>query len=117
MAVNKKLLRKVRALIVAEPRRLYMGSWGQRYTAPSSRIPPCKTTACLAGWTILASTPKSKWPSMFRKHDGMLKGHPKTGFRETAEKLLGIPAMSGPFDRVGWGTREVIRWIDRQLAS
>lgn len=122
MAVNKKLLRKVKALIVAEPRRLSMGAWGiqfQKDTVKESRyLPPCGTVACLAGWAVLASTPKKNWSRRF-----VSKGHPgagnlKAGTARKAQKLLGLSdAEAEVFYRNRWTTARVIKWIDKQLAS
>lgn len=58
--MNVKLLRKVVKHILAEPKRLVMGSWLQRKLYEDDYIdandiarpfPKCGTAGCIAGWT------------------------------------------------------------------
>lgn len=53
-AVN--LLRRVKAHIIEEPRRLAMESWVQ-----VSSEAPCGTAACIAGWACLLTLPKTEY--------------------------------------------------------
>lgn len=54
--INVKLLRRVKALILEEPRRLDMGTWAhpadKRVQVEADR-PPCGTVACIAGWAVI----------------------------------------------------------------
>ena len=52
--MNTKLLRKVKKVVLEEPRRLDMANWIQtNMTAlPAEERPPCGTVACIAGWAI-----------------------------------------------------------------
>jgi len=116
MKPNVKLLRKVRDLIAEEPRRLRMGTWGQRWTKRDLKnwptLPPCGTTGCLAGHIVMA-------------HRGTLRGLFRMGvIRErlngehisrVAARLIGIPRESCPFNEIFWGKDEVLAWIDRQI--
>lgn len=55
-----KILRAVKRLILAEPKRLHMADWGQRRSGPGA--PACGTVGCIAGWTVLVSSGlASKW--------------------------------------------------------
>lgn len=60
MSLNVKLLRKVKKHILAEPKRFHMGDWAT-FWAKSERkpkyVPPCRTVACIAGWTVLLAKP------------------------------------------------------------
>lgn len=47
--MNTRLLRKIKRLILAEPRR--MSSWF--YPNQTRSGPPCGTVGCIAGWAIL----------------------------------------------------------------
>jgi hypothetical protein len=62
--VNTKLLRRVAKHIAEEPRRLVMAQWvvlKKDYRSEkiydwgefSHKFPPCNTTGCIAGWTVL----------------------------------------------------------------
>jgi hypothetical protein len=62
-----KLLRKVAAHILEEPKRVYMNDWAEvvapeyhaSYQSESrSPVPVCNTQGCIAGWTILLNRPK-----------------------------------------------------------
>jgi hypothetical protein len=55
MPLNKQLLRKVRNRIAKIPESYYQGAWIE-----SSKKSPCGTTACLAGETIIVSSPSIK---------------------------------------------------------
>jgi hypothetical protein len=47
-----RLLRKVAAHILAEPKRLVMEDWIRRDFSDGSSKPPCGTAACIAGWAL-----------------------------------------------------------------
>lgn len=121
MPVNVKLLKKVRKLIAEEPKRLEMATWGfnkSHWKAQGRDLPPCGTVACLAGWTILAATPKTGWRKFFRL-DGSISAYfrsqEKTTVPDEAAKLLGISLDNCPFWNSNWGSGEVLAWIDRQI--
>lgn len=122
MKVNVKLLKKVRKLIASEPKRLEMRTWGVRrghLLTDEYEFPKCGTVACLAGWTILAATPRKRWRNWFRVGKSLmqtLESNPRyTTVSARAAKLLGIPHNDCPFDRTRWGAPEVLAWIDRQI--
>jgi hypothetical protein len=62
--MNVRLLRKVKAHILEEPRRFAMGTWLKKYipgtlidepdseTLEMRRVPACGTVGCIAGWTV-----------------------------------------------------------------
>ncbi len=52
--MNTKLLRRIKSVIKAEPKRLDMGAWTYRNVRRSG--PPCGTVGCIAGWAVLLST-------------------------------------------------------------
>mgnify|MGYP001601442776 CR=1 FL=1 len=51
--MNTKLLREVEKEILAEPRRLRMDSWVERVYGKGETMPPCGTTACIAGFATI----------------------------------------------------------------
>lgn len=62
--MNVRLLRRVAKHIAAEPNRLVMADWivlkadsgmdkVKDWGEFSHRFPPCNTTGCIAGWTVL----------------------------------------------------------------
>ena len=65
MALNVKLLRKIKRHILAKPRRLHMSWWavhkdeeGSTYNGDSGRrekFEECGTAACIAGWACILS--------------------------------------------------------------
>lgn len=96
--INMKLMRKVLAHIKSDFRRLNMGTYGELKGSESAQMekeegclvnpnrwPSCNTKACMAGWTVLVSTPKSQWKSLFEKDGDM-----KTSTHSKARKLLGL---------------------------
>lgn len=117
MPVNVKLLKKVRKMIVEEPRRLYMPLWGAKVATLKFHSiadpPPCGTVACLAGHIILASKPKNQWWRLFKK-TGDLSSN-EFNVPETAAKLIGIESHECPFHEHHWKAPEVLAWIDRQI--
>lgn len=125
MKVNVKLLKKVRKLIQEEPRRMRMSSWGRKTDGSDiSNPPPCGTVACLAGWTVLAAVPKSRWKKLFAA--GYLRVRMKhVPYHENysnpipfrAAKLLGMDVSQCPFDQTRWGAAEVLAWIDKEIAK
>jgi hypothetical protein len=50
-----RLLRKVAAHILEEPRRLKMGDWIETFNPEfkEDNIPPCGTQGCIAGWAAV----------------------------------------------------------------
>ncbi len=53
--MNVELLLKVKAVILEEPRRIDMNDWGSTWDQSEAGrlgrdLPPCGTTACIAGW-------------------------------------------------------------------
>jgi hypothetical protein len=61
---RNRLLRYVIKQIKEEPRRLNMNGWVNKYSEESIKydksIPPCGTTACIAGWVALKDVDISK---------------------------------------------------------
>lgn len=64
--MNIELLQRVKQHILAEPRRLNMGTWVSTvgktvpafagvYGRDEADLPPCGTVACVAGWAVLLS--------------------------------------------------------------
>jgi hypothetical protein len=55
--LNVRLLRRVQKHIEAEPRRMKMKLWLDRnpFERERSALPPCGTTACIAGWALILS--------------------------------------------------------------
>lgn len=67
MAINYKLLRKVRDHILEEPRRIHMEQWlikGSKYInmilGRQRGAPACNTVGCIAGWTAQLSESKAE---------------------------------------------------------
>jgi hypothetical protein len=60
-----KLLRKIEAHMLEEPKRVDMCDWAR----PSNK-PSCGTTACIAGWAILMSVPKKKLLALSKANPG-----------------------------------------------
>jgi hypothetical protein len=122
MAVNVKLLRKVRKLIAEEPARLGMEYWGIKVKdmiVKPKDPPPCGTVACLAGWTVLAARPKKEWPKMFYEGQGIVgPGQYGQMIADKAATLLGFESRNDcPFHETTWGVRQVLNWIDEQIAK
>ena len=64
---------------------------------------------------------RSQWDRLFRRR-GILTGSNSAfaanfGFNpdNKAARLLGIDKSDCPFFETGWGKREVLAWIDRQI--
>ncbi len=55
--MNKPLLKHIIALIEAEPKRIWMGTWFARGVL-KEYMPPCGTVACIAGWALILSERK-----------------------------------------------------------
>jgi len=62
-----RILRKVQAHILEEPHRLTMQAWGMvhseaggttGYEIKDDKVPACRTTGCVAGWTIFLNNLK-----------------------------------------------------------
>lgn len=118
MKVNVKLLKKVRALIVKEPKKLDMRTWANRINKRDiipNVDPPCGTIACLAGWAILASRPKKEWNRMFDRYGNLIKLKGFKSFSDAAANLIGIPIEDCPFGEVSWKSEDVVNWIDQQI--
>lgn len=82
MALNKRLLRKVRNRIEKYPDAYNQSTFGEKGDESSA---PCGTVACIAGHTIIAAapTPQLGVKTLFRKlRDG--------GVSRYAGKLLGL---------------------------
>lgn len=58
---NVQLLKKVREMILAEPRKLNMDVWLDNFRPPNhagmppnhAGMPPCGTIGCIAGWALI----------------------------------------------------------------
>src|SRR2546429_330178 len=99
-----------------------MHYWGIRVEYMHSKPlnpPACGTVACLAGWTILAATPKKQWAKLFHGWTGLCSAN-QSG-QEIADKataLLGFKSRHDlPFSEICWGADEVLVWIDEQIAK
>lgn len=83
-----RLLRRVKKHILEEPRRLDMSDWVE-----TSKVSPCGTTACIAGWTLLLKLPPKERravlvePDAYVKRD-MLTAGERAMFLEHAENAL-----------------------------
>lgn len=55
--VNIELFQEIKRLILEEPLRFDMYEWGYVYPAEERHVglPPCGTTACIAGWASAAT--------------------------------------------------------------
>ena len=89
LTVNVKLFKRIRAHILQEPLRFYMGYWFSLVNNRWDLKPACGTAACLAGWAVLLSGGSSR--STYN-------------IEERAAKLLGLsPGMSAQlFYRLHW---------------
>jgi len=72
--VDVKLLRKVKKMILAQPKRFDMDSFGRRVPAEEGG-PRCGTVACIAGWAVILKkkvprNPHAEMPPIGRE-DGM----------------------------------------------
>jgi hypothetical protein len=86
LSADAKLkLQAVRDHIAAEPRRLNMGTWLERWDNPGKNtilaLPPCGTVGCIAGWLILLNN---------KEEEALPMGFP--GFARTGAQLLGLNA-------------------------
>lgn len=109
--MNVKLLRKVKARILAEPAQFAMSDLYQRAGAintdvdlPRTSIPNCGTAACIAGWTC--SIAREMTP---RDVDD---GGPFGRDANAAEAKLDIDCGQGArlFFVYGWPKRFAFRW-------
>lgn len=83
--MNVRLLRRIEREIKKEPRRFNMNDWVDTNASESLAkkfVPPCNTTACIAGWATLLS-------HKYKKDDAPDLPLPKT-FRQKAEHLQEI---------------------------
>lgn len=122
MKPNVKLLKKVRKLIAAEPRRLKMLGWGWRYTEADDIyfnpgiLPPCRTVCCLAGNILLANaSTKKQRDRLFRPSGEMRDGVGPKAIARRAAKLIRIDVAACPFWKFGWRAPDVLAWLDRQI--
>ena len=108
--LNVKLLRKIKAHILEEPRRFFM-EWYVATGRPGARrftsrhadaadlpktVPPCGTAACIAGWAILLSE-KKKADELDYNYSGDTV--------DIASDLIGLPFGYYPrqlFNNHGW---------------
>jgi hypothetical protein len=83
---NKKLLLRVKAHILEEPKRLTMLDWATKNLVPGAGVhadyfgqtaPTCGTMGCIAGWTVMLSPPINK-------------GYDPPYYAKEAADLLGI---------------------------
>jgi hypothetical protein len=114
MAINVKLLKKVRKVIAEEPRRLLMRTWGRHVDKRLKDSPPCGTVACLAGWTVLAAHPRLKFRGSLHS---AIESKKQTPIIEYAANLLGIDEDNCPFLEMSWEAPRVLAWIDAQIAK
>ena len=121
MAVNVKLLRAVKRLIQEEPRRLDMHVWGRKVTQDRKSAPPCGTTACLAGWIVLAATPPYEWEDVVGDSESKMYNFASrkggSNVANLASQLVGIPEGQMPFMQMTWNADRVIQWIDSKIAE
>jgi hypothetical protein len=74
--MNVKLLRKVKRLILAEPKRFDMDTFGRRRDPKANdNAPRCGTVGCIAGWAVILTkriprNPKAEMPTIDH-NDGM----------------------------------------------
>jgi hypothetical protein len=54
--MNVEKLRRIKEIILAEPRRLNMGDWIAAVRTDHESAPTCGTVGCIAGWAILEET-------------------------------------------------------------
>ena len=95
-----KLLRKIKAHILAEPKRLNMSEFAQH--REGSKAPACKTTGCIAGWACLVTVDPEKLANLTPQHSevwgpiypteliGKLAGVRGGNFAAAAKRRLGI---------------------------
>ena len=106
MTVNRELFEKVKAHILEEPRRFYMGDYVTTPDAISPwEAPACGTVACIAGWAYLLSV---KRPS---KDANAIA-------EDRAVKLLGITLAESHclFYAGSWPDEYSHRYIDAENA-
>jgi hypothetical protein len=112
MKINLKLLEKIKKHIEEEPRRFDMDTWGVKHDMRKYRnedTPPCGTSACLAGWAVLLSTPKkSSWGKII---EGWWGEAPD----KKAAKLMGIPLDQCPF--YFQSNQYAKEWLDSKIAE
>lgn len=64
--LNVKLLRKIQAHILEEPKRLNMLDWDKTEgDRPEDMKPPCNTVGCIAGWACHLTDKRPKTPNGF----------------------------------------------------
>jgi hypothetical protein len=117
-----KLLRKVQAAILAEPKKVNMNEFVNMSASNietnkynKTPLPPCGTQACIAGWACLIGDPKlnKKMKSILVSIDyvGVQDaGFSLNEFKKKAEQLLGITEDQGSnlFYFAGWGTFPIL---------
>jgi hypothetical protein len=108
---TEKILRRVIASILEEPTRLDMGSWGEfhdpnwrRDNACSiqvgedkyveQKLPPCRTTACIAGHSVLQTRAGINFlkeeGKYVKRADGLIDVDFPCNTDEQAQQILGI---------------------------
>jgi hypothetical protein len=93
--MNVKLLRKVKAYILAEPRRLDMDVVG--VIAQGGDAPPCGTVGCIAGWAgLLALTVVPKNPEARVDRMSWIRGQDALHLTDAqANRLFREPSKAG----------------------
>ena len=109
MAINVRLLRRVKARILAEPKQFVMDGWVTEYVddqlfpdddLPRKQIPNCGTAACIAGWTVALSDGVK--PCDIDRNDDI---------STRARKLIGTETATRLFFTPCWPEKFADRWV------
>lgn len=124
--LNEGLLTKVLDHVRADLRRFNMDLFGVQKGSKAANMesgmdischvknewPACNTQACLAGWTVLLSTPRRKWGTLFKKNGTM---YLNTSFK--AQQLLGLESYEATelFNATGATPKRSLQIVLRRL--
>lgn len=99
--MNTKLLRKVQAHILEEPKRLHMGNWVRWTNKSDKEKPACGTVGCIAGWSVLLTSRQGK---TFRQKVSALMGDEKPDVETLAIQRLKLtrPQCYRLFYQASW---------------
>lgn len=112
--MNVKLLRKIKKEILAEPLRFDMHGW---FNA-DDRIAPCKSTACIAGWTVALDHmgKTTSWKSVIaQRNDGDAEGEARRLLKldfEQANRLFFIAGWPREFHDRYWEIENTLNYRD-----